>query len=425
MGCRKLQYGFQVVYRKNLFPLANIIYNNHLDDKLPYWHKYQWDFIHDPQKIWFAWLQDEEEGEMMSITDLLEQIRKANQEGANMIEILKDECPQSGFTNVPIGDKKLSYLKIKCSGEMLADDFTKITNTTNTQWELKFGEKVLVQPSEKTKIIIETSLGNAAYYQFHEVKQNTPPAKEELTDNTLLGFAVLDKEAADFEDYLYPQLFYTIKNVPFYCQTDAAINGLDCRWCSNWNKCCNGDIDGIEGKNGTMTCSDKSDYGYNNCCFATSSYMITQFGKSIGTNRAYLANLVNNNDLRDGVTTISNLTDNKDIAKVIDLIKSKTPVVAGVFYADRYDDKDDVVLPKNHKTDGVTHSATCHFIVIVGYGMSKDGSEYFTFYDPATSKGDGASDNNILTINKDENLIKGKRSNDTKQSYILTEFRLP
>jgi len=29
-------------------------------------YKYQWDLIHDPEKIWFAWMEEEEEGEMAS-----------------------------------------------------------------------------------------------------------------------------------------------------------------------------------------------------------------------------------------------------------------------------------------------------------------------------------------------------------------------
>ncbi|HOK99875.1 MAG TPA: hypothetical protein PLD12_12130, partial [Bacteroidales bacterium] len=29
-------------------------------------YKYQWDLIHNPQRVWFAWLKDEEEGELLS-----------------------------------------------------------------------------------------------------------------------------------------------------------------------------------------------------------------------------------------------------------------------------------------------------------------------------------------------------------------------
>jgi hypothetical protein len=279
-------------------------------------------------------------------------------------------------------------------------------------------------PGEKSLVTSETNLGDVVYYQFHEAKVGQAPVAVETTDNFLFEFAVLKEDKGTFEEYLFPMSFYPIEKVPFYCQTDAAINGLDCRWCSDWNKCCNGDIEGIKDEKGNITCADASRYGTNNCCYATSSYMVTQFGKSVGSKRIYLVDLVNNDDLRDGVSSIANLTDNNDIRNVIKLIKSKTPVVVGVFYADRYEDEDDTVNPKNHKTDGVTNSPTCHFIVLVGYGINKEGNEYFTFYDPA-SKDNGNSNNNILTIYKTENLIKGKRNNDTKQSYILTEFRLP
>jgi len=28
-------------------------------------YKYQWDLIHNPQRVWFAWLKDEEEGAIL------------------------------------------------------------------------------------------------------------------------------------------------------------------------------------------------------------------------------------------------------------------------------------------------------------------------------------------------------------------------
>jgi predicted chitinase len=48
---------------KNISLFLNVIYNNYLGDKLPYWGKYQWDFIHNPQQLILSGLLAEEEGE--------------------------------------------------------------------------------------------------------------------------------------------------------------------------------------------------------------------------------------------------------------------------------------------------------------------------------------------------------------------------
>ena len=41
--------------KKNAYSLENQL-------KKAFTHKYQWDLIHNPRRVWFAWLQDEEEG---------------------------------------------------------------------------------------------------------------------------------------------------------------------------------------------------------------------------------------------------------------------------------------------------------------------------------------------------------------------------
>jgi hypothetical protein len=387
--------------------------------------KYQWDEIHEPvcyTETCFGTGTTGEDVSMVNIAKLLADIRKANQEESPTFDVVQDQCPHVCYKNVKIGDKKLSYLQISCSEKFEKGEIDENLKSEIVGWQPSFGQNVIIQPSEKSQVFQETNKGQVVYYQYHQLKENALPLKDEMTTNFLFEFAVLQDDASNFEEYLY-HAPYKIKKISFYCQTDAAISGLDCRWCSNWSACCNGDIDGIKDKKGKMTCADGTKYGKNNCCYETSRFMVTQFGKTVGTRRAYIVNLTNVNDLRDGVTPSINLTDNNDIIKVKTLIKDNTPVIAGVFYSGLYEDNTNIVDPKNHKVDGTT-SPTCHFIVLVGYGTNKDGAEYFIFYDPA-SKTNGTSDYNILTINIGENLIKGKLFNDTKKSYILTEFRLP
>jgi len=388
MGCSKLQYNFKNVYRKNLSTYLKVIYNNCLDDKLTCWGKYQWDFIHDPQNFIISGLLEESEGEMINITDLLEQIRKANQQETNIIEILKDQCPQSGFKNVSIGDNRLSYLKIKCSGEMKADDFTEMIMTSGSEWELKFGDKVMIQPSEKSKTFFETLTGKAVYYQFHEIKQNPPPAKEELTDNVLFEFAVLEKEGGDFEDYLYPSPIYELKNVPWISQHDDYYKTNTC-W--EW-QCCNKACNKILSDSKTSTSSAQK-------------VVIAE------SNSDDCSNLSSNANFEEGVKIIET-----------SLKKHNLPIMIGVHHPS-YDKK-----KKTYYDDcsGNTPNVTNHYIIIMGMGFDKaKGQKYFRFYEVGTDYSDKAkSSENKLYINEDSKLIIGNTKYKEKEGYYtITEVR--
>ncbi|MGC8824441.1 MAG: hypothetical protein ACP5PZ_07575, partial [Bacteroidales bacterium] len=54
---------------ENPYPLPQGTTDNLMDYATPTattLHKYQWDLIHHPQRVWFAWLEEEEEGELSS-----------------------------------------------------------------------------------------------------------------------------------------------------------------------------------------------------------------------------------------------------------------------------------------------------------------------------------------------------------------------
>ncbi|MEJ5266166.1 MAG: hypothetical protein WHT29_12705, partial [Bacteroidales bacterium] len=57
-------------------------------------YKYQWDLIHNPQQVWFAWLKDEEEAEMINIVSLIQNIRDVNLKGEKYLKIIRDKCPK-------------------------------------------------------------------------------------------------------------------------------------------------------------------------------------------------------------------------------------------------------------------------------------------------------------------------------------------
>ena len=61
MGCRKLIYD-------HFSPTLKVAYSNYGRKKTQCTSKYQWDLIHDPQTMLFAWAQDEEEGALKGVT---------------------------------------------------------------------------------------------------------------------------------------------------------------------------------------------------------------------------------------------------------------------------------------------------------------------------------------------------------------------
>ncbi|MCD4834576.1 MAG: fibronectin type III domain-containing protein [Bacteroidales bacterium] len=172
-------------------------YNN--GDRL---HKYQWDFIHDPEGGFYMF-QDESEAAMIDILSLLSDIRQANLDEQGIYEITKDQCPEVGYKDVTIGDDKLSYLGIKCT-----DDFEPTEeeqqNVDFVDWQLEYGEKIKIMPDKKNKVLFESTLGNAIRYKFYEAIEHDPPMVNEQSNNKLFELLILENEAQSFEKYLFP-----------------------------------------------------------------------------------------------------------------------------------------------------------------------------------------------------------------------------
>ncbi len=165
--------------------------------------KYQWDKIHDPERMWFSWSQDEAEAEMVSIPNLLETIRQANLKDKNIFTIMQDQCPENAYKDVPIGDKKLNYFAIHCT-----DNFETIPTephqTTFLDWNLTGNnDSVIIIPDQKNTVEFETTLGTAKLYQFFEAKKDIPTLDYNNSDNLLFEFVILKEDAEKFEDYLY------------------------------------------------------------------------------------------------------------------------------------------------------------------------------------------------------------------------------
>lgn len=115
-----------------------------------------------------------------------------------------DKCPQGFYKDKKIGDYKLSGLQINCSKDFENAELNESFNGLLKDWTPAFAQRPIIMPGEIKKVFTETTLGKAVYFQFHEVKQNPAPQAEELTNNLLFEFAVLEKDYKEFEDYLYP-----------------------------------------------------------------------------------------------------------------------------------------------------------------------------------------------------------------------------
>jgi len=99
--------------------------------------KYQWDLIHNPQRVWFSWLQEEGEGEMglpcvgwfddcKNVLQILETIRTARLNGKNIkIKALSDTSEKVLVANfVKIGDTDFKKIRLiyKSNGKDLSID---------------------------------------------------------------------------------------------------------------------------------------------------------------------------------------------------------------------------------------------------------------------------------------------------------------
>jgi hypothetical protein len=165
--------------------------------------KYQWDYIHDPESIWFAWSEDESESEMVSIPDLLLEIRNANLTNNNYYEITKDVCPHVCYENIKLGSYKLDYLQINCTNEFENQEFENGLNSY-VNWGIENDAKALIAPNVKNIVKTQTNKGAAIYYKFYQYEESSSPLLYEKTNNLLFEFVLLEKDADKFEDYVFP-----------------------------------------------------------------------------------------------------------------------------------------------------------------------------------------------------------------------------
>ena len=176
---------------------------------------HQWGQIRDPQNIWFAWAQEEGEGEWLNqyLTEeqtlgIVNQIRISNIEEINRLNLNSFIFSRGTFSNsFKIGEKYFSNFEIEIKG--VNDVIQPNSNQLNE-----------IDPAEYNRIYISQTgenHGNFIKYQFHSFKK-TPeaPFSEQLSNNILLEITVKDDDSWAFEHYLYnitPNIEIVISNI--------------------------------------------------------------------------------------------------------------------------------------------------------------------------------------------------------------------
>jgi hypothetical protein len=168
-------------------------------------YKYQWDYIHDPQTMLFAWAEEEEEGAMKISGE--DQLRNALQQirinGCAFCKECEDAQPLEGGVNLTLGGKKF-----RCSFGKLKDDNTiESQNTsyphTNDQ-NIKIGQLSIAGSYNQFVILIKQEQ-NSITNVVCEAKENydtyctqkDPFAVKTFTDKVIADI----KKCATQENY--------------------------------------------------------------------------------------------------------------------------------------------------------------------------------------------------------------------------------
>jgi len=387
-------YGGRAFALRHTFPEAPQGKTDNLMDYTPDKNallKAQWDLIHNPENVQFAWTEEMDEGAMINIFSLIEDIRKANKKEEIILTVTQDKCPSGYFKNVKLGENKLSFLQINCTSAFENAMVDETITSTWREWKPKLGSKVVIKPIEKAQVFAESKkVGKVVYYQFHELKTEPAPT-EELTDNLMFEFAVLEKEKHIFEEYLYPKYEHNV-SVTWISQFNTVFE--KCTGC--WTKSC---------------CRRACVYmlGFTNCANCTDS-KIAKENPVKTTGRLVIAKFTSDDNWETEYNT-KTLLKTDEFNNAISYIKNeikyyKHPVVVGVHYSNR-----------GKKPYGNSNKATYHFMVVVGYGEDENGL-YLKLYDPGRTEDYKDKATNIKLYVTDS-FVTGKYQG---KDYTITEI---
>jgi len=373
--------------------------------------KYQWDIIHNPKRVWFSWLKEEEEGELKKLKgtytiwvgDSIIKDKKILIYPKKENKIFIKYEPAAKDTNNYIHAKV--FIKAKGKKDEISSPVT-----SNYWWNIETKQKTVIKldslPEGNYRIRLRENLNNAS-------KIDT------------ITFYLKTSECEEYE----------VKNINWISQISEEIKSRKCHWCATFNKkCCNGGtpcdtcpinkkelccyeackdstiISECDSCNNKKICNTKT-CKTNNCCYQTCLAMIEKCGVTTSRDLAIdIATLANKNNWAKQSDLIADRQKFEEGVDYLDkTLKSGKPVVIGVHYEDR-----------KTKIDN-ENSATFHYMVIMEK-VCRNGEEYYRFYDPGREKEtNGASQENLLKIDR----IKGMIYNYYKDNkiYTITEIR--
>ena len=377
--------------------------------------KYQWDYIHNPQTILFAWAEEEEEGAMKKLKgtytiwvgDSVVKDKKVLVYTKKENKIYVKYEPAANDTNNYIHIK--IYYKVKGKKEEISSPVT-----SGYWWNVKTKEKTSIKldslPEGNYRICIRENLDNASKIDTITFYLKTNICEE-----------------------------YEVKNISWLGQFSTEIKGRKgrkCHWCSTWGKCCDGGtpydtcLKDKKSKCCYEACKDstlktvcdscnnkkicnKSKCKTNDCCYETCLAMIEKLGLTTERSLAIdIAKLANENSWKyQSDLQADRQKFDEGVSYIDGALKSGKPVIIGVHYEKRKD-----IVNK------YGNNATFHFMVIVGKRCI-NGEEYYRFYDPGrTIIGDGANELNLLKIDRIRGMIYNFYKDD-KTIYTITEVR--
>jgi TANFOR domain-containing protein len=360
-------------------------------------NKYQWDLIHNPASVLFAWLEDEKEAEIGSflVSPTIEAIRNANIDKKTNLELDQKKNFAALTDDIKLGNNTITHVGLWAGYSLDPADLFK-----------EFSETLKIDPSEYNRSSFSYENDNEKYvkYEFHQLEMTQLPAPYINTikpgGRTVVQFVVKASESNKFEEYLFPMDDIFLENVNWVSQLDEGIFGL-CSGCWKYT-CCRRAAEYMMGNTNIANCSD-ANIAENPPNMTISGIINTaSFTDNSSTYNfsAYNSATLNFNS--------ENLND--AIKHMKDKLKIGRPILIGVHY------NNGTTNPPNN-----ANRATRHFMVIVGMGVEGENT-YFRFYDPGRSlsnEGNATSPNNRLIVNYQQGSIQGDYNDGT---YTITEI---
>jgi hypothetical protein len=169
-------------------------------------HKYQWDLVKDPQGEAFAIFMDEEEVAMLdqrmskeSISDLLEDIHNANEDGENQLDLSTFEMSKGSCPDIELGEYNIDFISLNVGAGIQIDPENNPLKR----------DPLVIDPSEMNREECEAPEGyegDFTKYSFHRLDESLMNEGEYVeSDSIELEVIVKEADKEKLRAYLYDQ----------------------------------------------------------------------------------------------------------------------------------------------------------------------------------------------------------------------------